>query len=431
MIKSSIKRLVNSRFVRNVVMVGGGIAIGHAIVLIFMPFITRLYGPDAFGAAASFSAIANIVMPLATLGYATAIVMPESDEDASAIARLAILCGLIITPILLVMVYLAKPWLVVWTGMEQTPYMLYFIPISLLITSFLSVANQSAIRMHLFKAKARAKIESTLISNIAKLISGFFVPSGFTLIIFTLFEKLANFIMQLVHVPRKGVLKISNWFGLKGVKTAAKSQLDFAIYRMPQSLLNAVSVSLPVLLLSTFFGVNTAGQYSLAAMALGAPAMLIGQAIGEVFYPKITRAIKSKNSGAPQLLLKATIVLFTIGSIPFGVIFIWGDRLFPLIFGIEWALAGSYAQWISLWLLSVLTAGASVAALPALKLQGFLLVNEVVSVFLRVIAFYIAFYYLKSDIYAIALFSIVNVLINFSIIFYACSNVFKTNRSVI
>ena len=418
-VKSIIKRLKVSHFVRNVAMVGGGIAIGHAIVLTFMPFLTRLYGPDAFGIAAAFAAIVNIIIPMATLGYASAIVMPEADADAAAVARLSILCGLIIAPVSLVAVYLGKPWIAAWSGMEKNPNMLYLIPVSLLVAAFLSVADQTAIRAHLFKAKAQAKIESTLFSNISKFIGGSVAPSGLLLIVLTLVEQVANFVMQMLRVPREGVLRPVNWFGFKGVRNAAASQRDFAIYRMPQNILNAASNGLPIILLTVLFSVSAAGQYSLAVMALGAPAMLLGQAIGEVFYPKITRAITSESLNAQNLLLKATLALFILGIIPFGVVFLWGDHLFPLVFGSDWELSGKYAQWIALWLLAVLTSGASASALPALGLQRFLLINEIISVCLRVGAFYVGFYVYHSDIVAIALFSIVNIIVNISIIYFS------------
>ena len=414
-----INRLTTSHFVRNVAMVGGGIAAAQAIALIFMPFLTRLYGPEAFGIAAAFAAIVNIITPLATLGYANAIVMPDSDDAAAAIARLSILCGLVIVPTSLLVVHLGKPWLASWAGMEQASYMLYLIPLSLLITAFLAVAEQSAIRAYLFKAKARAYVESTLLTNIGKLIGGVFAPSGLLLIILTLVGQIINFVMQMLRVPRRGVLKPTNWFGLRGVRSAAISQRDFAIYRMPQSILNAASVGLPTLLLASMFGVSTAGQYSIAVLVLAAPVMLLGQAVGEVFYPKITRAITTQSPDASALLLKVSLTLFALGVVPFGVMFLWGDYWFTLIFGAKWELAGQYSQWISLWLLSTLVSGPSVAALPALRLQRFLLIREFVSVGLRAAVLYIGFSVFESDIIAVALFSIAGVLLSFSIIYVA------------
>ena len=427
--QGAIKRFTTSHFVRNVAMVGGGIAAAQAIALIFMPVLTRLYGPEAFGVAAAFAAIAGIITPLATLGYANAIIMPDSDEEAAAVARLSMLCGLIVAPLVLIVVHLGKPWLASWTGMQHSSSMLYLIPLSLLITAFLSVASQSAIRAHLFKAKARAYVESTLLTNLSKLLGGLLAPSGLMLIILTLVGQVINFVMQMLRVPRSGLLKPSNWFGFSGVRAAAIAQRDFAIYRLPQSILYTASVGLPTILLASMFGPANAGQYSLAVLVLAAPVMLLGQAVGEVFYPKITRAITTKSSNALGLLLKATLALLALGVVPFGVMFFWGDYFFALIFGTEWALAGEYSQWIALWLLTSLVSGASVAALPALNLQRFLLVRELVAVSLRVAALYIGFAVFQSDIMAIALFSLVGVLLSLSIVYVAFKQLLARSKA--
>ena len=406
--QSIIKRLKTSNFVRNVAMVGGGIAAAQAISLAFMPFLTRLYGPEAFGIAAAFAAIVNIITPISTMGYANAIVMPDSDEDAAAVARLSILCGFMVVPISLIAVYLGKPWLAGWTGMEKVPDMLYFIPAILVVGAFLSVANQSAIRANLFKAKARAYVESTLLTNISKLIGGILAPSGLLLIILTLVGQIINFLMQMLRVPRVGVLKPSNWFGFNGIKAAAISHRDFAMYRMPQSVIRAFSIGLPVIMLTTLFGAGSAGQYSLVVLLLGAPVMLLGSSVGDVFYPKITRAINEKKGNAFTLIVKAVTVLFIVGIVPFGFIAIFGDSVLPLVFGEEWQLAGQYSQWVAFWMIAMLSVGPAVAAIPALKIQSVLLIYEVLITFARIGVLYIGSWY-NNDILAIALFSLANV----------------------
>ena len=418
-IQSVISRLKTSHFVRDVAMVGGGIAAGQAIAMVFMPFLTRLYSPEDFGIAAAFAAVISIITPIATMGYANAIVMPDSDEDAAAIIRLSVLLSLFITAIAFIAVYFGNVYLARWTGMESAPYMLYLIPLTLLAGAFLSVADQSAIRVGLFKAKARAYVESKFVTDISKLVGGMWAPSSMLLILLTIAGQLTNFMMQMLRVPRIGVLNVRDWFGTVGIRNAAISQRDFAIYRMPQSMLNAASVGLPTILLASLFSASAAGQYSLAVLVLGAPAMLLGQAVGEVFYPKITRAITSKSPEAYQFLLKVTVILLVVGIVPFGTVFVFGDYLFSLVFGTEWALAGSYSQWLSIWLLTSLVSGASTAALPALRLQRFLLIREIFAVIFRAAALYVGFYVFESDMVAIALFSFVGVLLSLSIVYVA------------
>ena len=410
-LQDRVRAVGRSRFVRDVATVATGIAAAQAISMAFMPFLTRLYDPQAFGELAAFGAVVGIITPLATLGYANAIVMPETEEDATAVARLSLLCAAVIAPITLLMVFLFQSQLARWTGLEAAPGFLYLIPVTLLLSALLSVANQTAIREGLFRAKAGSYVGSKLLDNVSKLLGGVIAPSGLMLIVLLLVSELVNYLMLLRLVPRKGAFLVRRWFGTRHIRKAAREQRDFALYRMPQSVINTAAMGLPVILLTSFFGTSTAGQYSLTLLVLGAPVMLLGQSVGEVFYPKITRAILDGTEDAKALLTKATLVLFLLAVPLFGFVIITGPYLFQFVFGSEWLSAGRYAQWIGLWSIGMLACGPSVQAFPALNLQHYLLAQEILSIIFRIVALYVGFSYFQSDLIAIALFSLVGVVL--------------------
>ncbi|MFD1960755.1 hypothetical protein ACFSHP_20310 [Novosphingobium panipatense] len=79
-LRGMLFHFARNKFFKNVAIVGGGIAVGQSISLAFTPFLTRLYGPQSFGVAAAFAAVVNIIIPIATLGYANAIVLPDEEE---------------------------------------------------------------------------------------------------------------------------------------------------------------------------------------------------------------------------------------------------------------------------------------------------------------------------------------------------------------
>lgn len=401
-----------SRFVRDVATVATGVAAGQVIALIFTPFLTRLYGPEAFGVQAAFIAVAGIITPISTLGFAGAIVMPSTEEGAAAVARLSLICAMVVAPLTLVFIYFFQTNLAKWTGLEESPDFLYLIPASLLLGALLSVANQMAIRVGVFRAKAGSYVFSTLLANIVRLIGGFLMPSGLLLIVISMFQSVLNYALLLVRVPKRGAFAVRRWLGTKGIRQAAREQQDFALYRMPQSMINAAALGLPVILLTNFFGAAAAGQYAMTVLVLGAPVMLLGDSVAEVFYPKVTRALEEDAAEAGKLLWRATYILSLLAIAPFGFIILTGSWVFPLFFGDEWVRAGQYSQWISIWLAGTLASRASVAAFPALRLQGYLLIQEVASVILRVSALYVGFTYFKSDLVAVALFSLVGFLLS-------------------
>lgn len=427
-LRSRINYFSRSKFVRNVLAVATGVAAAQAISLAFMPFLTRLYGPEAFGALAAFTAIINIITPLATLGYANAIVMPKTDEEANAVARLSLVSAALVSPIVLISVYVFQLQLAKLTGLEHQPNLLYLIPISLLLVALLSVANQVAIREGLFKAKSSSYVASTFIMNLGKLGAGYISATGITLIIFLIISKLINYIILMARVPKVGAFNFRHWFGLNGIQKAALDNKDFAIYRLPQSILNAAAVGLPVILLTNYYGSSAAGYYSLTTLILGAPVLLLGQSVGEVFYPKITNAIRQQASNSLQLVIKATLALGGVAIIPFGTVMLFGPDLFAFAFGEQWKTAGEYAQWIAPWLACVLATRGILAAFPILNLQSYLLVQEVFSIILRSLALIVGLKYYQSDLIAIALFSVVGIMLMLGLAIVGVKKLIKESR---
>lgn len=405
---SRINYFRKSKFVRNVLAVATGIAAAQAISLAFMPFLTRLYGPDAFGALAAFTAIINIITPLATLGYANAIVMPKTEEGANAVARLSLVSAAIVSPITLIIVYVFQSQLATLVGLESESNLLYLIPISLVLVALLSVANQVAIREGLFKLKSGSYVLSNFIINLGKLGAGYISASGITLIVLSIFANLINYIILMARVPKVGSFDFRQWFGITGIRKAAFEHKDFAIYRMPQSVIRAASMGLPVIMLTALFGSNSAGQYSILLLILGAPVVLLGDSVGDVFYPKITRAIVDQTGNAFSLISQAVFTLLLVAAIPFGFIIIFGDTFLPWLLGVEWQLAGKFSPWIALWMIAMLIVRPAVAAMPALKIQSLLLFYEVIVTVARIGALYIG-YLSRSEIVSIVLFSLVNV----------------------
>jgi O-antigen/teichoic acid export membrane protein len=405
---SSVRAVCKSKLIRDLAAVATGIAAAQVISLAFMPFLTRMYGPEAFGALAAFTAMVNIVTPVATLGYANAIVMPSTEEGATAVARLSLVCASIVAPAVFMFVHLFQPTLATWTGLERAPELLYLIPFFLLFGALLSVADQAAIREGLFKTKAGSYVASTFLVNIGKLAGGIFVPSGLVLILLTMAGKAINFLLLLARVPMKGAFEVKRWFGIAGICHAACTQRDFALYRMPQSIINAASLGLPVLVLTALFDAAAAGQYSVTTLVLGAPVMLIGQSVLEVFFPRITELVRQNPAHAAPLIRRVTYYMALIAIIPFTIIAIWGAVILPWVLGEEWIRAGEYSQWVALWMASVLLTRPAVAAMPVLRMQRTLLIYEVVITIARVASILIGAH-LGSDLLAIAAFSLVNV----------------------
>lgn len=404
-----IKQIFQSKFVRNVILVASGTAGAQVITMAFSPLITRIYGPESFGLLGIFQATLAIVMPIAALSYPIAIVLPKSDDDAKAIAKLSLRIAIVISVLVIIILLMAGNQIADFLGMSVIASFMLLIPIAMFSNALQQIMQQWLIRKKQFKVTASVSVSQSFILNVAKVGAGLFYPVGAALIILTTFGS-ALYALQLWFGAKKWsdkderIDKVTNQVSLKEV---AYRHRDFAYYRTPQVLVNAISQSMPVLLLAIFFNPAIAGFFSLGKSVLSAPATLIGASVGNVFYPKIAEAYNTGKNPIP-FLNKATLATFIVGLLPFAIIMIFGVWIFKFVFGDDWEIAGQYAQWMALWVLVFLAARPLIATIPVVKMQGVFLIYEIILLILKAIALIVFGYINKSAYLAVAAYSLIS-----------------------
>lgn len=405
-----IKRLLNSSFARNVILVATGTAGAQAITLAFSPIITRLYGPEAFGLLGTFTATLAIATPIAALTYPIAIVLPKKDDDARGIAKLSLLLALTISLIVGIVFIFGEHAIAGLLGIEAIAAYLLLIPLAMFSDTLRQIMQQWLIRKKQFKISARIAITQSLLLNSAKTGVGFVHPAGAALIVLATLGH-ALYATQLwlgtrrwtepkhhIHRPTERLPKL---------ESLAYKHRDFPFYRAPQVTINAVSQSLPVLMLAGFFGPATAGFYTLSRSVMAAPADLLGNSIGNVFFAQIAEAVNAGRDPKPYLY-KATFSAFAIALIPFSIIMVWGGPIFSFVFGNQWHTAGQYAQWIALWMLFSLSARPVIATIPVVNMQGWFLTLESIFTVLKIAGFLVGAIAYKSALVAVAIYCVVS-----------------------
>lgn len=406
--KSQLLKLSKKPFVRNVAIVATGTASAQVVSMAFAPVVTRLYGPEAFGVLGVFMAIVGIISPVAALTYPIAIVLPKNDTDAKGLIRISLyVAGMIASFIALILVFFNKQ-IVSLLQIEVIAPFLCLIPPVILFAAFLQVAQQWLIRTKQFKITAKVAFSNAIILNSAKVGIGWFNPVATVLVSLATLGSALHAVMLIIGARRSQYKQVIDSSESRTVKELAKKHKDFPLFRAPQVFINAISQSLPVLLLSSFFGPSSAGFYSLGRTILNMPTNLIGKSVGDVFYPRIAEAANN-GEDLTSLIIKATLTLVAVGVIPFGIVVAFGPLLFGFVFGAEWVLAGEYARWLALWLFFNFINRPSVAAVSVLGLQGGLLIYEIFSTLFKVVALVIGFYILEKDVYVVALYSLAGV----------------------
>lgn len=414
-VKAFWERLLHGGFLRSVAVLASGTAGAQLIMLVCMPWVARLYGPEAFGMLGLFMTMVWVAGPIAALAYPSAIVLPAGTDEANAIVRLAWRISLIVgsaSGLLLLVVALVSPtWLQHW----GIGHFVYALPIVILASGALQILQQSLLRLRLFSLTARVVVIQALIMNGLKIFLGLSYASATTLIVLAVVDILLQS-MLLAFSARHvlGPLLCRSKIEIS-LRALAGKYSDFPLFRAPHLLINALSQGIPMVLFTSFSGPAAAGFYALARSLLVAPAQLLGKSIGDVFYQ---RTAQRAHDHEPLFndLRHATLSLAVLGAVPFGLVALLGPLLFTWVFGDVWRDAGYYAQWLSLWLYCSLLNTPSVSVIAVLSLQRAHLIYEIACVALRSVALFVGFRFFESDIAAVACLSVMGVVLNMLLI---------------
>lgn len=396
---------LKSQFFHNIVTLVSGTAIAQVAGLLFIPWITRLYGPDAFGGLGYYSSLLGFLTPLAALCYPLALVLPKRSKEAQLLFDLSIKIAALASLVIVAIFFIVDS-----INSELIPFSWSYalVPIGVFLSILVMVYTQWAIRCGRYRLIATVTIFAALSGGVMKVMVGFFYPSAISLIVVTILVLIINLAVLSkslgVFVKFGEVLsiRVRHW-------AIAKRYLRFPVYRTPHSLMAIVSQIAPIFLLTSFYGAKYAGYFALTRTVLSAPVALVGKAVYDVAYPKVSQRYND-NLKNFSFIVKLTGGLAMISLVPLVIMFLVGDSIFSFVFGAEWEKSGIYAGWMALWFSFNFSNKAVVAAVSVYDMDGFLFRNGVLNMVLSLLGFFIGACYYSSDVVSVALFSLFGII---------------------
>ncbi|CAH0539991.1 hypothetical protein VMF7928_02560 [Vibrio marisflavi CECT 7928] len=419
---SKAKGLSANKLVRNIIIVASGSAGAQFINFLATPFITRLFTPEAFGVFGAFISIVYILDPISAFCLPPAIILPKSDSEAKQVADLVFKYSIILSMLCMAVIYFGKELILNVSTLAFSYHLLYLLPVIVFTTGLYRLSNQWLIRCGKYKYPSLILVIQAIIVSILKVSVGLLNPTYIYLILVASFGYFLQCVLIFYCAVKAGLRQwISLGSGFISFRLIKKYK-DFPLYVTPQVFLNTLTQSIPVLILMTYFGPVYAGYYTLTRSVLSVPMRLLGVAVGDVFLPKMSNALNSKEK-LDNLLKKATITLASVGLGPYLLLIAFGPYLFGVVFGHDWVVAGEYARWLSLWSFSELLFIPSNKAILVISEQRFFLLYSVFSVLLKVLSLLVGVFVLKTHLSTVILYSLVSAMLNFvliSIVYCKC-----------
>ena len=340
----SRQKLADRPILQNVLVLFTGTAAAQAFAMAAALITARLFTPEAFGQFAIYGAITGVIITIANLRYDMTIVLPETDDEARVIARLAMRANIVIS-LLTVIAALALRGVVIdiW-GSEE---LAFWLPVGGL-TVFLSAAV--AIMQYWFNRKVDYKtisinrFQQTAGSSGGEVLLGAF---GLRSMAGLLWGVLLGQIWAFGNLWRKSKsLRQPVASNTPSMREMAKRYKKMPLLNLPNALIDAVRLNGIVLLIGTI-ALGAVGQFNLAWQSMQVPIGLINGAISQVFFERLARVER----GSMRPLVRATIKrAFLLGLPPFIIIYIIAPWIFTFVFGSQWNMVGDIARALTPWL---------------------------------------------------------------------------------
>jgi O-antigen/teichoic acid export membrane protein len=346
-----------------------GTLIAQAIPVLVSPMLTRLYTPENFAGLAILMAWFNPLSYLASGRYEIAVLLPKEETEAIKLVRVSSLWSIGVSLILLIIsifYFLFHP-----LPFASIPYKSLFIalPLLILFVGHFQPINYWLQRKKQFKAIAINKIIQTTIIVVMTLLFAFLYPSA-GLTIGYCFGWLAMAGISIYYLIRDKIIPFQfNW---KELVMMAKKYKEFPIFNGLPSILNSLTLSIPVFIIAYFYGKENTGYFNLTRQILFVPTSLIATSFSQVFFERI---VSHKNKGMSVMNdYKKMINILVLFALAFTIpILFGGPFLFALVFGKAWAVSGSFAQILILSTalqFVVLPLGAILQTFNKVKLNG-------------------------------------------------------------
>lgn len=411
-----ITRLRHSSLFANLAKVTSGNIVAQAIAFAFSPFITRLYGPEAFGIQGVFLSLVAILSPVAALRYPMAIILARSDVAARRLGQLSLQIAFAFASLLLLALFLFRQPVEKLVGAETLGPLIYFLPFALFCTAWQEVMDCSTARRNDFGVAASVSVIQTFATNLARVIGGILAPLAWVLVLISSIAPALQAWLLILGARRKKPRPSTQPEPpeQRSARALLTAHRDFPLYRVPSDVLNAASQSIPVILLAALFSPYAAGLYALTRTVLNLPFNIIGSAAGNVLYTRFAEMAQRGERLTP-IIICTTLALFAFAPIIVGVAYFFPD-IFSFLFGKQWREAGQYGQWMSLWIAIGLANLPAVRAAAVIGAQRLMLVLNILMLASRILAIFAGATLYGSALSSVILYSAVSAAGNLALI---------------
>jgi O-antigen/teichoic acid export membrane protein len=350
--------------------------------MLVAPILTRLYTPSEFAILTVYVSLLTLDATI-SMRYEQAIPLQKDDKDA--MNMLALCMGVVCFMSLLygVIAFVGKNLLAQWLKAPEIGQYIWLLPLSLLGIGCYNALNYWNIRKQEYKRIGATKLGQGIGQSVTQVGLGFLHIGPVGLLIGDVIGRASgagNMLRKVWSEDRALLHEVS----FAGVRDLAIRFKQFPLYATSAALLHSAATAAPMLLFTSYYGKEVAGQYGLGQRVIWGPMTFLGIAVAQVWFGKTSDLIRNAPEKLEQNFHFVVKRLLVIGAVPCLLGLFTGRWVFAVVFGAKWAEAGTFAQILCLTWLIQFVVGPLFNILNALERQSWLFLCDLVGVVLIV-----------------------------------------------
>jgi len=414
-------------FIGHVAVLMSGRTLAALIALGTTPIVARLFTPADFGVAAVFFSIISIIAQGSSLRYEGAIALPKGHDEALAIMALAYRILLGVTTLLLVSVgiYQATGWH--WATLDLLGIWAWLLPVGVLLAGAQQVQESWLVRIKAFQRTSASLVVNNITTSGTRIGFGAWLGSSVWGLISTqLLGMFLQFVVQ-KHGAGEGRRVAFRRYEWRVLKDLAARYSDFPKLNASAAIIRSVGSNLPVLFFGVLFSPAVAGFYAMANRLSRVPLGIVAESIRRVFLQKAA-AIRNRGGSLGKSFRLVVGGLAATGTVPFVIVWLYGQPMLTLLLGERWSIAGHYLEIMAPWLLSVWVAAPCNAVFVVLREQRFFLVRQTALTVARIVALIVTYWLTRDPEWTLYAFVTVAVIANVLTIIHALRVIARHSR---
>ena len=332
MIEKLRATLAQREFLKHVLQLMSGTAVAQVIPLATAPVISRLYTAHEVGVFQLFISFATVLITVATGRYSLAIVLPEEESDARAVARLSQRVSIwVCLAGGLVLLLLGAP-ISSWTNTPEIRWWLPFTGLFAWAYAQVEIYYYWCNRHRRYATMGTNRVVQAASNYGSQIATGALRLGPFGLIFSTFFGQVLG-----AWLLRRKVGKEMAAQPIGSVRAMAARYRKMPLLNAPTAVMDNIRLEGANWMMAAMFSTAALGHFGWAWRLLQTPAALINSSLSQVFYKEL--AI-TKRGHMLSLVRRSVIRSLLIGMLPFAAIYLLSPWLIPFVLGKEWMLAG-------------------------------------------------------------------------------------------